>query len=412
MSIFSRVTFIKTSFWGAVLLLCAPCLADDFNLSDLSFDVGHGQKLVMPAVSVKGSNLTAAQITRVLDPKTSDQDRLTLIQTLAAREIDIPAITLSGGDSFIVQSVQVKNIAQGKFSLFSIAGIDGTQTNNNEKIFYKSGAWVVEQGDLNSVLNALQNGHIENAVVHLSKISIANLRITHPTFEGPKGAATGDDVLTLEAASGQADYDGDVPLTSVFEMTNLQFIPSASTKLAASMLDFGYDRVTMSLKAKATYNPKAQTYRLDDLTLSGVQAGSLGVTSMMMRISPDLFMGSNAAMSALVQGQIDSLAVHYEDAGLFEKSLKAAAREQNKSPDALRREWIGMANQIIPLVVMGDPVGIKIAQAVSSFMTKPSRFDVTLKARGGPIAFMDLPALSDPSSFLARIEVDAQASAP
>jgi hypothetical protein len=398
-------------FMAVVLgfFVCAPYAhADDYTLTDLNFAAGPGQKLTLPVVTAKGINLTAAQLTRVLDPMTREEDRLPLVQSLNASDIDIPTITMTGDISFVVQSLHIHNLAQGRFDLIAMAGSDGTIV-GAEKLIFKSGAFALEQGDMSAVLAALQNGHIETAMAHFSHLSLVNVRISHPTFEGPKGAASGDDVLTMAEMTGQIDYQGDVPLSSTMAINNVVLTPARNTKMAHSLADFGYDQLDLSLKVQASYHQQNQSYVIDDFTIRGAQAGALGFKSVIMRISPDLFQGSGAAMNALVQGQIDSLSLRYDDAGLFDKTLGSIAKAQKKTPAVVRREWMEVVNQMIPLLVMGDPVGIKLAQALSGFINKPSRFDLNLKARGGPIALSDLGSLSDPGSFLARVDVDAQA---
>ena len=408
-SLFRSLFFAACAFSMCVAM---PRLsrAEDVSLTDLNFSLVQGQKLSLPVVLVKGSNLTSAQIARLFDPATTSDDRINLAQSLSADVIDIPTVTLVSKDSFVMRGAQMTSVAQGRFGRFVLSSVDGTQTNNNEKIIYKVGSFSIEQGDFNSMLNALQNGHIETAVAHFNVMSLAQLRITHPTFEGAKGSSSGDDVITLDSAVAHNDYKDNLLTSSHLDINNLMLTPAPSTSLAAALSQFGYDRLSVSLQATSNYNPQTQTYKIDDLTISGVKAGSIGLSSVMTHITPDIFQGSNAVLSALAQGEIDSLALRYEDAGLFDKSLTAVARQQNKSPEALRKEWIGMINQIVPLLVMGDPVGVKLAQALSTFIMKPSRFDLSLKARGGPIAFSDLGGLTDPSSFLARIDVDAQAS--
>jgi hypothetical protein len=394
---------------SASFLSLSVAWAEDYTLSDLSFEVTKGQKLLYPVITVSGANLSAGQMRRLFDPRTPDDDRISLVQTLTAAAIDIPTITMTGEVSMVIQSVHMQGVKQGRFDRVAIDSVDGSSQNNGEKLIFKTGALAVEQGDMRSLLTALQNGHIETAVVHFSMFSLVDVRFTHPTFEGPKGQSTGDDIVTMDALTGRIDYDRDLPLKSLFEVKNVQFNPAQGTKLANSFSEFGYNRISISLKGSSHYSPDNQTYVIDDLTLTGVNAGALGLKSVLVRITPDIFQGSNTAVSALLQGQIDSVAVRYDDNGLFGKIVSAVAHDQNKSADVVRREWIGMVNQVIPLMVMGDPVGIKLAQAVSGFINKPQRFDLVLKARGGPIAISDLGGIADPSSFLARVDVDAQA---
>ncbi len=401
----------------AIGVMAQPALADSVNVGELSFAAAKHATLTFSKLVVKDSSLSAADVSRMLDPATPDADKISLAQKLSASAIDIETVRLVGPDSVLnVHDFKLRNVVGGRFSNFTMSGFDGIANsvvnNGAEREDFKTGPLTIENGDMSALLSALRDGQMDAASMRFSALTWTGLEAQLPSPEKKNvGVVTNRTKVVLESVQAQASYQGDVPTNATLQLKGFHFAPPAGSAVGTSLRSFGYEQLDLSLTFKGIYDVAKQTYLVDELLVSGLNTGALGVKGLFAGI-PASAMKGTPSPDVLKQGQVASLNLRYVDAGLGEKVLAAVARDQGKSAEVLRKEWISLSNNVLPLMLMGDPVGFKLSQAFSSFLAKPGQLDVSVKPKGGPIGFAELLTLADPAVFLSRIELDASAKAP
>jgi hypothetical protein len=85
------------------------------------------------------------------------------------------------------------------------------------------------------------------------------------------------------------------------------------------------------------------------------------------------------------------------------------AKRSNRTPDAVRSEWVTAAAVGIPAALGDAPAGRTLGSAVSKFIASPKTLHITAAAPNG-IGAAELMLFSqDPAAFLKRIDVQASA---
>ena len=112
----------------------------------------------------------------------------------------------------------------------------------------------------------------------------------------------------------------------------------------------------MALEAK--YQADAKTLALENLTIDGVEMGSLALEASFADVAPSLF-GADGSdrMQALFDAGVASIEIKLANAGLFDKALAYYAKELGLSPDKLRAQWTAMVGQTAPMTSAGAPRG-------------------------------------------------------
>ena len=86
------------------------------------------------------------------------------------------------------------------------------------------------------------------------------------------------------------------------------------------------------------------------------------------------------------------------------------AKSQGKDPAAVRKEWAMMIVGMLPMLMGGDPVALKLSEALSAFVTQPKSLAISLKGKNGPINMADFSRLMDPAFLLSQVEITAVAN--
>ena len=111
-----------------------------------------------------------------------------------------------------------------------------------------------------------------------------------------------------------------------------------------------------------------------------------------------------------MKGKTTGMNLRYVDSGLFDKALVFFAKSQGKDPAAVRKEWAMMIVGMLPMLMGGDSVALRLSEALSAFVTQPKSLAISLKGKNGPINFADFGRFADPSYLLSQVEITAVAN--
>lgn len=187
--------------------------------------------------------------------------------------------------------------------------------------------------------------------------------------------------------------------------------PDPQDDTLKQMKDLGYARVEGSLAASLAWNEAGQELVLRDLSIDGVEMGSVTLHAVLGNVSRDVFSPDEALASvALVSASAKSVEVAVRNGGLFERILARDAKQKGQSVDDLRREY-GMAAAIgVPIILGNSSAAKTLGQAMARFVAKPGRLLISARAKDSTgLGIADLAGSPDPSSILEKMDVTAAA---
>jgi hypothetical protein len=404
--------------YAFAFVIAAPAAAlalEDFTLNNLVIPADNETTVTMTQVAFTQTNLTKDEATKLFTPATPENDKKAIAAKMQAAKIAIPEMKIAAKDgSGTARNFIVTEVNAGKFKRIDFAGGEGSfkvLEMNDGKITFR--ALSVEDGDFSRAMDSLSKGDPSSmAGSRISKMTWAGFDATFPDKDTKSNVPGGNIVhLSLASAGGQGTYDGDVPLKGSFEMKNLVIeLPKASSA-GQQLVAFGYDKLDFGLTVGGSYDLAKKTYLMNDFTLSGAGAGSLGFTGTFTNVERDAFTKSRPdRMADLMKGEVASAGIKFINSGLAEKAIAFYAKTQGKTPDQTKRELAGMVVGMAPMMLGNDPAIAKVANAVSDFITSPKSLAISMTAKGQPVKISELMEIRDPSSFLARVDIDAVAN--
>ena len=126
-----RRAFLRSALFPVALLsIVGPALALDHVLENVTIKGGaDGSELAIPRMEITETNLTRAEINKLLSLDASADEANALAGRLQAKRISIPQMTLiARGDdtgTIVISNQLVVNIDKGRFERISIDGIEG-----------------------------------------------------------------------------------------------------------------------------------------------------------------------------------------------------------------------------------------------------------------------------------------------
>lgn len=400
----------------ATLAAAGPAAAqNNVTLDNLRITMPEGKStLTIPKVEVTDTNLSRDEIARLFSSNLDKTEANALATRMKAARISIPEAALAGKEGRIAFGpFLASGIDQGRFEKASLAAFGGSYTDENgEEGSVKSGALELEGGNLASVLAAARAGDMAGATVQLGRISWSGFEMTFADKDTAKTVPGGNRyTIKLGSLEARTSYEGVVPLKSAGELKGFVIEPPKGSGFGKSLADFGLQRLDLGLAIAATYDPNARVLSVQDYTVSGVDAGSLGLSGQFGSLDSGIFTAMGPVrLKALFGGDVSQLQAKFVNRGLFEKALAYFAKQQKKTVESLRAEWAAMSTQILPLLLGGDPASLSLAQSLQTFINDPKSLTISLKARGASVPIAQLQAIRDPQTFLALVEVSAKAN--
>jgi hypothetical protein len=415
----SRAATASVSFLALALGVAAlPKLAaawpvgqeDEVTLDDFSTTSKDGDVMTIKHAEFKGTNLSEDEIKKLLTPDTPADEKTALMQKLKVGEMSIPQIDIAPkkGGAIHVHDVSGKDIDSGKVGKFGLSSIDGSATDKDGPISIKAGALIMENADLAEALGAAKDPKQISPMTHLGHVSWEGIDFTVPDTDAGAGK-------TIHIALGSIDirnsYDGDVLKDNAITLKGLLVEPSKGTEFANSLAILGYTRVELNAHVAAHYDTGAKKLSLDDFTIDGANAGAIGLKADFADVDAALFgADASARIGALMGGGVSAIEIKFVNAGLFEKSVAYFAEQQKITPDAIKKQWMGAAGQMLPAVLGGDPSALKIAAEAQKFIGAPTNLTISVHPKSGTFKFSDAMSGGDPMALIGTLDIVASAN--
>ncbi len=373
--------------------------------------------LFIRRIEISGTNVSRADVERLLSPDLPQAERAEVLMNMQAQRISIPEVVLTRSDEekgrFVLRDYLVTNLDRARFDRISLGSIEGTMTTKNKAAgTFKSGQIVLEGGDFSKVAAAAKVGNASDGVAKLRLFSWSGFEMTVAEPKVPANAPGGNAYrVGLKSAVAKTDYSGDLPTKAVATFDGMYFVAPPSSDAGQTLANFGYKSLEFGLKFDGTYNPTAKTFALTDYSFTGLNAGALALSGAFNDIDPATFTNDKLSrLGSLMKGKVAALNLRYVDAGLFDKALVFFAKSKGKDPAAVRKEWAMMIVGMLPMLMGGDPVALKLSEALSAFVTQPKSLAISLKGKNGPINVADFTKLMNPAFLLSQVEITAVAN--
>ena len=387
---------------------------ETITLDNVVMDNGEKGTATVRKVEIVGTNLTKDEVQKLFTVGTPKEEGVAILKKMVASRIDIPEAVISNKEGKVtISGMQATDVKEGRVGHAAMAGFDGAFTSENGPVSLKSGPLAVDGAGLTGILSAVQTGDMGGSATQFGHISWQGLEVTAPDKDTPASTPGGNIVkFKLGALVADGTAEGDVPLKTKGEIKGLTVELPPGSAGGQSLKAAGFDVLSLGFTFASDYNPAQKSFAIDDFTVTGANMGSLGLKLKLGSVDKTLFTGATAERtSAIMAGNVSGLELKFVNGGLAEKALAFAAAQQGMPPEALKAQASAMANQFIPAMLGGNPVGLKIAEQVSSFINNPKTLTVSATPKGAPLAFTEAFGLMDPSAFLNRIDVMVLAQA-
>jgi hypothetical protein len=401
---------------GAACLLPQAAFAwptsdsSDGIIENFTAKTQDGGVLTIARAEFTNTNLSKDEIVLMLTPGTPEADERALAQKLKADKISIPTIDVAGKDGAKVHihGVAAADVEAGKVGKLEFAGMEASQIDDGAPVAVKSGALRLEGLDVADALKAVGAPADAAQKGQLSHLTWDAIDIVAPDKDSGPGKTIHVALATVEV---RGDYAGGALKQGSTKLTGLIVEPSPDSEFGKSLAQLGYSKLQLAMALGAAYRADAKTFSLDDLTIDGVDMGSVGLKANFGDIDPGLF-GSDTEgrMAALFGCSISSLELKIVNAGLFEKALAFYAKQQGSSAEALKQQWSATIGQMAPLLLGGAPSALKAAAEAQKFVAAPKNLTVSIKARDGALKAADFMAISDPAAFASKLDIAAVAN--
>jgi hypothetical protein len=186
---------------------------------------------------------------------------------------------------------------------------------------------------------------------------------------------------------------------------------NADDEAIRELRDMGYKAIDVSWRIAAAWNEQAREIGFNEISFEGVNMGRLAAKAVFGGIGREAFdPDSTMAMIALFGATAKSLDLTLDNAGIVERLIERTAKQQNKSPDAVRREVAAAATTMIPMMLGSSDQSRALGQAIARFVAKPVRLRVSAKAKNPEgLGFSDIAGADTPARFLSKLDIKAVA---
>jgi hypothetical protein len=390
---------------GGLALLVAALLgagigcaqAQNVSLDQFSVPAGDkGGKLTIAHVDVMGTNLTREEVAALFSPQTPKDQAGAILLKMRAQKFAIPLVTLEDADGrFNLRGIEATNVADGHIEHLGFAGGEGsgvTAKGGNAAITL--GQLDIVEADFTVLFEALRGGDLIGRQIPARSLLWKGGEASFPDNDTPANAPGGNLFkMSMGPLAVDTVYQGKIPVHAFVDWKGMSIVPPPASKAGQALTAFGYPSIAFSLRATGAYDPAREIYTFEDISLQAPQAGTMSFKFALASVGVDFLTGNRAAKAAALAGaRVQNLSLGYADDGLLGKAAAFVARQQNKTPEAVRREWSMLANQFIPLGLGGDPSSLRIAATVAKFINEGGALTLSAQARGEAPKIGDLKA--------------------
>ena len=204
-------------------------------------------------------------------------------------------------------------------------------------------------------------------------------------------------------------YEG-IPTALSASLDGLSFdvSPTSPDDGLRTIAGLGYSRVDIGSRMDVAWKQAAQELAFNEVSVNAAGMGTWKVKGLLTNVSKDLFAPEPAVVqAAALSALVKNVDVTVDDQGLLNRVIANEAKRSNRTPDAVRSEWVSAAAVAIPAALGDAPAGRTLGSAVSRFIAKPGTLHISASAPNG-IGAAELMLFSqDPAAFLKRMDVQA-----
>lgn len=246
-------------------------------------------------------------------------------------------------------------------------------------------------------------------IPELGTIKIADIGIDVPDEQRERIKMA---VKGFEASAGKP-LNG-IPTTLRAGVWNVAFAlpPTSQESGFKDLIEMGYATLDLSFLSDGAWNEAGNEFVVKELSVSGVDMGSLALRGTLGNVTKDVFSTDPAvAQVALVGTTVKTAHLTLENSGLMERAIAREAKKQGRKPEELRAEF-GMGAAVAIPAVLGNSRGAKdLANAAARFIAKPGRLEVSIRTKDpGGLGLADFMAAGgEPAAILDRLDITAAA---
>jgi hypothetical protein len=290
------------------------------------------------------------------------------------------------------------------FGTFSATGFSFTETMKMVAEAFKSGN-----------PEAMFTSNPLKLIPKLGSIKMSGLMVEAPV-DTVKTAAGKPEIQSVGMRSYEmtfgAQKDG-IPTAIKYTIDGLTMpmLPRDKRDGMKDLLALGYKAIDMSMGLEGAWNEAKNEFAISNLSLSGVDMGSIGITGLLGNITKDVFSGDPALTQvALLGASAQKLDIKVQDKGLFARVLERDAKAKKKTAEDLRKEF-GMIAAVGLPSILGPSDGAKaIAGALSRFIARPGTLTLSAAAKSPTgIGLADVIAIGEPQAIFDKLDVKASA---
>jgi hypothetical protein len=176
------------------------------------------------------------------------------------------------------------------------------------------------------------------------------------------------------------------------------------------LLEMGYSKLDLSAKIEMAWNVRTEELDIKDVSISGIDMGTVKVTGVIDNVSKDFFSGDSTAMQAAAFGAlVKKVEIRIDNGGLFEKAMAMQAKTQKKSIDEIKQSFVTAAAIGIPAMLNNRPASKIIGAALAKFVANPKSFHLVATSADG-LGAADFALAKEPASLLDVLDIKATAN--
>jgi hypothetical protein len=371
-----------------------------------------GSEVTIPHVEFFDVNLERADIEKLLSRKVSLAEERELAGKLKAGLIAIPEIRVkSPAGTAVLHDLRAENVDSGKIGTIGLAGADITTRNAKGDVFIALQALRVDALDFAGLLHELKDPGLQNSV-RFGHFDLSGMSASIVDPDTPSDAPGGNLVhIGLGGLTATNDYDGALFARGSSLLKNLTLEAPPASPLGRFLKEFGFARLDFDVASRAAYDPKAQSFTFEDISLTGVGMGRLAMGGRIGSLAASVFTGDQAEqLESWLGADLSDVVLRFQNDGLFDKLVNFVAGRSQRKPAEIKAEWRGFATQAMPQLMAGSSDAQKVAESLAKFIADPKNFTLTASGRAGPVPLRDLMTWRSPADFLGRVSLHASAN--
>lgn len=345
------------------------------------------------------------------------------IGTFEMRDLRLKGVSDSKPFNAHLDRMTLADLGDAKIGEFSFAGFS-TTTSDNTRVSFDNVAF--RGFDMSAMRARLRTAAADIAqpldeakprelMPNLREFSLSGFEYHGPgsgeaIVAGAGRAGTNVRINRMDTRTSDLFEGIPTALTASLDGLSFDVSPTSPDDSLRTIAGLGYSRVEIGSRMDVAWKQSAEELAVNEVSVAAAGMGAWKLTGLLTNVSKDLFAPEPAvAQAAALSALVKTVDLTVTDQGLLNRMMANEAKRSNRTPDAVRSEWVTAAAVGIPRALGDAPASRTLGAAVSKFIAKPNTLRVTANAPNG-IGAAELMLFSqDPAAFLKRMDVQASA---